>query len=144
MGKAVQIHVSVGAVIHYKGKVLLQKINRPEHKRGLWSLPGGKVELGETFEEALKREVLEETGVGPEQYDFSFYKIIHQYPAAACKHIYILTLHEEILEIKSNPAEIISSRWLEFSDPELQNLPYRADWVLPLLNEFIGLNQGKK
>lgn len=143
MGKTIQIHVSVGAIIHYRGKVLVQKINRPEHKKGLWSLPGGKVEVGETFEEALKREVLEETGIKPEQYDFSFYKIIHQYPEAACKHMYILTLREETLEIKSNPAEIISSRWIKFTDAELQDLAYRADWVLPLLNEFIDLQQPK-
>ncbi|MGZ4162263.1 MAG: NUDIX hydrolase [Neobacillus sp.] len=40
------------------GKILLQK--RPE---GIWGLPGGLLELGESAEEAGRREVFEETGV---------------------------------------------------------------------------------
>jgi ADP-ribose pyrophosphatase YjhB (NUDIX family) len=60
--------VGVGAVIVDDGKVVLIK-RKYEPLRGQWSLPGGGVEIGETLESAVAREMLEETGldvvVGP-------------------------------------------------------------------------------
>lgn len=60
--------VGVGAVIVRDGKVLLVK-RKYEPLAGQWSLPGGAVEVGETLEACLVREMLEETGlevrVGP-------------------------------------------------------------------------------
>jgi 8-oxo-dGTP diphosphatase len=60
--------VGVGAVIVDEGKVVLIK-RRYEPLAGQWSLPGGAVEVGETLEECVAREMLEETGleveVGP-------------------------------------------------------------------------------
>ena len=44
------------------GRLLLIRRGR-EPGRGLWSLPGGRVEAGETRPEAVRREVLEETGL---------------------------------------------------------------------------------
>ncbi len=61
-------YVGVGAVIVQDGKVLLVK-RKYEPLAGQWSLPGGAVEVGETLEACLVREMLEETGldvsVGP-------------------------------------------------------------------------------
>jgi mutator protein MutT len=60
--------VGVGAVVLDGPRVLLIKRGHPPLK-GQWSLPGGGVEVGETLEQAVAREVLEETGltieVGP-------------------------------------------------------------------------------
>jgi 8-oxo-dGTP diphosphatase len=60
--------VAVGAVILDGDRVLLIQRGQ-EPLKGEWSLPGGAVELGETLEEALVREVREETSlevaVGP-------------------------------------------------------------------------------
>ena len=60
--------VGVGAVILSDGKVVLVK-RRHEPLAGQWSLPGGTLELGETLEAGVAREMLEETGlvveVGP-------------------------------------------------------------------------------
>jgi 8-oxo-dGTP diphosphatase len=53
----------VGAVIHdADGRLLLIRRGHAPHE-GLWSLPGGRVEPGESAEAAVVREVLEETGL---------------------------------------------------------------------------------
>ncbi|HDR7255695.1 TPA: NUDIX hydrolase [Bacillus pacificus] len=46
------------AVFNKKGQILLQ-----QRQNGIWGVPGGFVELGESTEEAGRREVFEETGI---------------------------------------------------------------------------------
>jgi len=61
--KTSEVHVAVGVVLDRQGRVLIAK--RPDHlhQGGLWEFPGGKVYEGETVEQALKRELLEEVGI---------------------------------------------------------------------------------
>ena len=54
--------LGVGAVIVQEDRVLLVR-RASEPLKGEWSVPGGLVELGEKLVDAVKREVLEETGL---------------------------------------------------------------------------------
>lgn len=53
---------AVGIICLRGDEVLLIKRGKPP-REGEWSIPGGRVELGESFEQAALRELLEETGV---------------------------------------------------------------------------------
>ena len=73
--------VAVGVLLRADGAMLLS--TRPPGKayEGYWEFPGGKIETGETVEQALRRELIEELGVtiGPAQ----VWKVTeHDYPHA--------------------------------------------------------------
>lgn len=55
--------ISVAGIIHGKDGCLLLGRRGKEPNKGLYVLPGGGVEDGETLEEAFCREILEETGI---------------------------------------------------------------------------------
>lgn len=52
--------VAAGALIDVEGRVLLAQRPSGKHMAGLWEFPGGKIEKGETPEQALVRELKEE------------------------------------------------------------------------------------
>lgn len=54
--------VGVGVAILDQGRILLVKRTN-EPGKGLWAVPGGKVDFGEPLREAAAREVTEETGL---------------------------------------------------------------------------------
>jgi ADP-ribose pyrophosphatase YjhB (NUDIX family) len=54
--------LGIGAIILDRNRVLMVERGKPP-LQGYWSLPGGVLEAGETLEEGLRREILEETGL---------------------------------------------------------------------------------
>ncbi|MFA5878461.1 MAG: NUDIX domain-containing protein [Candidatus Staskawiczbacteria bacterium] len=65
-----KVGTGLGIMILKEGKVLLgrrhddpSKADSELHGEGTWTMPGGKLEFGESFEAGAKREVYEETGL---------------------------------------------------------------------------------
>jgi 8-oxo-dGTP diphosphatase len=54
--------IAVGAIILEGSQIVLVQRGK-EPSPGLWTFPGGAIELGEPIREAVRREVLEETGL---------------------------------------------------------------------------------
>ncbi|MEV6138168.1 NUDIX domain-containing protein [Nocardia sp. NPDC051990] len=53
----------VGAIVQHGGKILLLQRPADDFMGGIWELPSGKVDPGESIDQALIREVKEETGL---------------------------------------------------------------------------------
>jgi 8-oxo-dGTP diphosphatase len=55
--------IGIGVIVLEQGKVLMGKRGEKSFFSDHWNLPGGKLELFESFEDCAKREVFEETGL---------------------------------------------------------------------------------
>ncbi len=83
--------VGIGAIIFEDDRILMvERAGNP--LKGYWSLPGGLVETGETLETAVKREILEETGlqVEPQQMFELFERIMRDDQGRAEYHYVLL------------------------------------------------------
>lgn len=122
----------VAAVIYFEGKILC--VQRPENKLTYiskkYEFPGGKIEIGETQKEALKRELFEELNISPEIKSL-FITVIHEYPD------FELTMHGYICEAKTFELilnEHIAYKWLTINELD------KLDWAaadIPIVNKLI-------
>lgn len=62
MGNKNNIQLGVGAIVFKNDAVLLVKRKNPPQQHQ-WAIPGGRVNYGEPLKEAVRREILEETGI---------------------------------------------------------------------------------
>jgi 8-oxo-dGTP diphosphatase len=114
---------AVGAIVFRDDKVLLVRRANPPGQ-GLWAIPGGRVELGETLKEAARREVREETGViiNPKEPVYVFEVIERDDEGGIRFHYVIIDLLAEYLSGEVNPGTDASeARWI--SSEELKELP---------------------
>lgn len=122
----------VAAIICFENRILC--VQRPENKFPYISLkfefPGGKIELGESKKEALKRELKEELEISP-IIKAEFLTVIHSYPD------FEITMHSFICETNSKEitlTEHIDSKWLLVDELE------QLDWAaadIPIVNKLV-------
>ncbi len=111
-------------ICEFEGKILLLKVrSKSSHDAEKWEIPGGKVKKGEFFDQALKREFMEETGL--EINIDSLYNVI-QNDYIACKTNEDIKSIQLIMKVSSKTDEVKISeehddyRW--FSKEELKEL----------------------
>ncbi len=86
----------VAGVIFHQGRILLHQRQKGDALEGTWEFPGGKVEEGERPQEALKREIQEETGLDIEVQE-KLGEVTHTYP-----HIHIRLMAYKALASQGN------------------------------------------
>jgi 8-oxo-dGTP diphosphatase len=121
--KKIGVRAGVGVMILKDNKVLLgkrhddpQKADSALHGEGTWTMPGGKIDFGETFEEAATREVMEETGIKINQDKLKFISITNDRVSDARGKAHFVTvgfLHKTAEDEPKvmEPEEITEWRW---------------------------------
>ncbi len=124
--------VGVGAIIMRKGKMMIVKRGN-EPAKGLWSVPGGVVELGEHLHDAVKREVKEETGL-----DIVIERLVDAVDSIVFDDQGLIQYHYVLLDYLCRPCggtlkasdDVQELRWVQLD--ALQSLP-----ITPSLNRVI-------
>ena len=129
-------YLAVSAAIFRDGRVLIVRRARPP-AHGLYTLPGGGVELGETLEQAVIREVREETGLDIAPVGLAGYRevIVRDAAARVERHFVILPFAARYVggEITLNE-ELAEAHWREPTElAGLETTPGLADIVAAAL-----------
>ncbi len=104
----------VAGVIYKDNKFLIAQRNLKKAQGGLWEFPGGKVEKGESYENALTREIKEEFNANIEVKEY-IGENIHHYPE---KDIKLLFYKARLLSEKIELLEHEDYKWITKEDKD--------------------------
>jgi len=129
------VFMVAGVIIQRDGKYLLVQEGKGTAYK-LWNFPAGKVDVGESIEEAALREAFEETG-----YKVELIKKISVHQKSVnepVKHMF----EAKIIggELKTRKGEILDAKW--FSSEEIRNMKNElrnGEWIIEVINIFEAL-----
>ena len=128
------VRTGIGVFIFKDGKFLMGQ-RRNSHGDGTWSIPGGHLEFGETFEDTAKREVLEETGLKIKNIHFG--AVTNDYFKKENKHyvtVWVLSDWESGEEQIVEPDKFVDMEWCNFDNLPA---PLFLPWKQLLASQFI-------
>lgn len=131
---------AASAVLIRGDQVLMVKRGRPPNA-GLWSFPGGKIHLGERVNEAVRRELYEETGIEAEVDDLISVLDIMGHEDRQLQYHYLLVVMR-CRWISGDPVaadDAAEARWVPIE--RLRSGDFRlTDTVLPVLERALGMS----
>ncbi len=122
----IQPQVAIGAIVFKENQVLLVRRGNPPSK-GQWAIPGGRVKLGETLQEAAEREIFEETGlhIRAKAPIFNFEFIERDPSGRIVYHYVIIDLEAEYISGELRPADdALDALWV--SQKQIKKLNVNA------------------
>jgi 8-oxo-dGTP diphosphatase len=123
----------VAAVIPREDRYLITQRRPTAVLGGLWEFPGGKVEVGESEEDALRREIRERVGVDVEV-GACIARRSHQYDGYSVD----LTLYQASLDetVEPQPVRVADCRWVKSAEFEIYRFPAADQATMDLLLGF--------
>ncbi|MDB5167419.1 MAG: MutT/nudix family protein [Candidatus Saccharibacteria bacterium] len=126
--------VGVGVFVIRGGKFLMGHRNG-SHGSGTWSIPGGHMEFGESFEQTAKREVMEETGMTIKNVRFG--AVTNDFFESDNKHyvtVWVISEWDKNEPQLTEPDKFVDQEWIDIDNlPE----PLFQPWDALLKSEFI-------
>lgn len=125
----VMVSIAMGIVKNEAGEIFITRRHKNLHQGNLWEFPGGKVELNETLESALARELKEEIGID----------VIIAMPLINFRHAYAdKTVHLHVFEITNyskKPQSLLGqeSAWVKTTNLENYSFPAANRAILTAL-----------
>lgn len=131
--------LTVRGICEYNDKILLLKLRSiSAHDACKWEIPGGKVKKGEFFDDALRREYMEETGLEIE-IDSLYNAIQKNY--TACKTEESIKSIQLIMKVSAKTDKVVISDehdmygW--FSKDEILKMIENNELTPPAINAFL-------
>jgi mutator protein MutT len=120
--------VVTAAVIERDGEYLVTRRQRGVHLEGYWEFPGGKCEPGESLDECLRRELVEELGVDAE-IGAELLAVTHTYPDRGVE------LHFIACTLIGTPSPVLGQemRWVARADLRSLKFPPADDELIRVL-----------
>jgi mutator protein MutT len=128
------IDVAAGLIFR-DGRLLITQRRPGDHLGGLWEFPGGKREVGETFDACLCRELREELGIDVQPGEL-LDAVTHDYPE---KTVHLRFFRCRCREGEPQPIGCHALAWITRADLDRYSFPAADQKLLALLRERAGL-----
>jgi 8-oxo-dGTP diphosphatase len=123
--EVIRVPIVAGVVIKKDGRYLFVQEKQPS-AYGLWNFPAGRVDVGETIEEAAIREAKEESG-----YDIELIRKIDIFQENAqepAKHAFEARIIGGDLNFPKD--ELLDARWFDLDEIQAMKDNLRGEWIL--------------